>query len=85
MLAVGVANGRTLFGGRLTSHCKAFIDSQPEPRLTYPGGTVIFYSSGEGTKTLDEIGDRSSLADIDVSAPRSAVDAWYQSWLQAHG
>jgi len=85
VLAVGLANGITLFGGRLTSHCKAFIDSQPEPRLTYPGGTLIFYSSGEGTKTLDEVDGPSSLAYIDVPAPQSAVDAWYRSWLQAHG
>lgn len=70
---------------RLTSHCKTFIASQPESRLTYPGGTVVDYFSNEGYKTLDEIDEPYSVAYIVVPAPQPAVDSWYQSWLEARG
>ena len=82
---VVVPNWDHVLHGTLTSHCKAFIASQPESRLTYPGGKLILYASGEGTRAFEEVDDPYSLAYIDVPAPQSAVDAWYQSWLQAHG
>ena len=84
VLSVSHNNGGFL-SNRLTSHCTAFISAQPESRLTYPGGTIVLYASGEGTRTLDEVDDPYSVAYIDVPAAQDSVDAWYLSWVEAHG